>query len=147
MPVTWVLVADRGGARLFTHRGRSKGLQRLEEIPHPEGRLKNGELNADKHGRSFDSTGNGRHAMSTSESPTEHLAARFARELAHRLDQGSQQQRYERLVLVAAPRFLGMLRGAMGATAKSTVMATVNKDLSGVQDRDLPEYLSGLLPL
>lgn len=147
MPITWVLVADRGGARLFEHHGRSSGLQRVADIPHPQGRLKNGELNADKHGRSFDSSGNGRHAMGTSESPAEHVAASFARKLAQRLNQGGQQHRYERLVLVAAPRFLGSLRNALSNAAKTAVIATINKDLSGVQDRDLRTHLADVLPL
>jgi hypothetical protein len=43
MNTTWILVAHRGGARLFESPGPGKGLQLVEDIPHPEGRLKSGE--------------------------------------------------------------------------------------------------------
>lgn len=147
MTITWVLIADRGGARLFEHRRRSSGLQLLQDLPHPEGRMKNGEIDADKHGRSFDTFGAGRHAMSTSQEPTEHLAAQFARELADVLNQGFQQHRFERLILVAAPRFLGDLRNSLSDTTKTAIKATLNKDLSGIPEQDLPQHLSDLLPL
>ena len=48
MTTTWILIAHRGGARLFEHTGRSAGLKLLQDIPHPEGRLKNQDINADK---------------------------------------------------------------------------------------------------
>jgi len=148
MKTTWILIAHRAGARLFEHRGREGGIVLLEDFPHPEGRLKNGEINADKPGRSLDSmrTG-GRHAMAKEHLPTEVVAQRFAKELAGHLDHGRSQNRYERLVLVAEPRFLGTLRGALGAPTAALVDATVDKDLGGVESRDLPRYLGEVVAL
>jgi len=147
MPVTWVLIAHRSGARLFEHKGRSTGLVLLHDIPHPEGRLKNGEINADKHGRAFDSRGAGRHAMSTSQEPVDHVAEAFARDLCQRLEQGANANRYERLVLVASPRFLGDLRGCLGDNTRARLLHTLHKDLSGINDRELPSHLSDVLAL
>jgi len=147
MPTTWILIADRGGARLFAHRGRSTGLQLIEEIPHPEGRLKNGDINADKHGRAFDSKGAGRHAMSTSQEPTAQVSTRFAKQLSERLEHGAHQNEFDRLILAAAPRFLGDLRGSLGDNSSSRLTTTLNKDLSGVDERDLPGHFSDILPL
>jgi protein required for attachment to host cells len=146
MATTWVLIADRGGARLFKHRGRTTGLEHLRDIPNPKGRLKNGDINADKHGRAFDSMGAGRHAMGKAE-PVDQVAEQFARDLAGMLDQGFVQKEFKQLVLVAAPRFLGDLRGALSDNTKAAIKDTINKDLSGINERELPKHLAEVLPL
>ena len=61
----WILVAHRGGARLFENKGPGKGLNLLHDIPHPAGRLKNKDSGTKKPGRSSDSLKQARHAMSS----------------------------------------------------------------------------------
>lgn len=141
MRKTWVLVAHRSGARLFENRGPGKGLELVQDLEHPAGKLKNHEIDSDKHGRSFDRRGAGRHAYTTEQDPTTHIAAQFARELAALLEDGRNQQRYEQLVLVAEPRFLGRLRAALSAQTAARVSATLDKDLGGIEARDLPKHL------
>jgi protein required for attachment to host cells len=145
MDTTWILIADRAGARLFEQKGRGKPLTMLQDLPHPEGRLKNQDIDADKHGRAFDSMGQGRHAMSTEQAPTDRVAQRFAKELAQRLDQGRTQNAYSRLILVAEPAFLGTLRAALPEPLNAKVTATVNKNLTHVKERDLPDHLGDAL--
>ncbi len=113
---TWILVAHRGGARLFENKGPGKGLNLLHDIPHPAGRLKNKEIGADKPGRSFDSRGQSRHSLSTEQEPTAHVTEQFAKQLSTMLDDGRRQQLYGKLVLVAEPRFLGSLRARLERT-------------------------------
>lgn len=141
MGKTWILVAHRSGARLFESRGPRKGLERLQNLEHPAGKLKNRQIDSDKHGRSFDRRGSGRHAYTTEHEPTTHVAAQFAKQLAAVLEEGRVQQRYARLVLVAEPRFLGILRAELSAPIASLVSGTLDKDLGGVEDRDLPKHL------
>ncbi len=145
MTTTWILVAHRSGARLFESSGPGKGMQLVEDIPHPEGRLKNHEINADKPGRAFDKVGGGRHSMSKEHEPTEQLSMRFAKSLGDRLDRGRIENRYGNLVLVAEPRFLGELRATLAAPTAALVSATLDKDLIGVENRDLPAHLSAVV--
>lgn len=144
---TWIVIAHRGGARVFEHRGPGKGLEPVAALEHPAGKLKNREIDSDKQGRAFDRHGAGRHAYSREQEPTEHLAGQFAREVADLIEDGRTGQKYERLVLVAEPRFLGMLRAALSPQAASLVSATLDKDLAGVEDRDLPKHLREIVPL
>jgi len=141
MGKTWILVANRSGARLFESRGPGKGLELLQILEHPAGKLKNGEIDADKHGRSFDRRGYGRHAYSTEHDPATHVAEQFAKQLAELLEQGRTRQQYARLVLVADPRFLGILRAALPAPTAALVSGELDKDLAAVEPRDLPRYL------
>lgn len=143
----WILVAHRGGARLFENKGPGKGLNLLHDIPHPQGRLKNKDIGADKPGRSFDSHGQGRHALGTEQEPTAHVAEQFAKQLSSMLDDGRNRQRYRKLVLVAEPRFLGNLRAALSSPTAALVTAAVGKDLGGVEPHNMPKYLDQVIRL
>lgn len=143
----WILVAHRGGARIFENKGRGKGLHLLRSIPHPQGRLKNKDIGADKPGRGFDRQGQGRHALATEQEPTAHVAEQFAKQLSSMLDDGRHQQRYEKLVLVAEPRFLGNLRAALSPPTAALVTAAVGKDLGGVESHNMSKYLGEVIRL
>lgn len=145
MDTTWILVADRAGARLFEQPGRGRPLTLLRDFPHPEGRLKNQDFDADKHGRAFDSMGQGRHAMSTEQAPTDRAAERFAKELTQALDQGRNQNAYAHVVLVAEPAFLGVLRAALPGPLADKVTGTVNKNLTQLGERELLDHLGDAL--
>ena len=67
--------------------------------------------------------------------------------MAAKLRDGRTQQRFGQLVLVAEPRFLGFLRGALDPVSEGMLAGTVNKDLAHVEVRDLAPHLSHLLPV
>jgi protein required for attachment to host cells len=141
----WVLVAHRSGARLFENRGPGKGLELLQTVDHPAGKLRNREIDSDKHGRSFDRRGAGRHAYSTEQNPTMHIAELFAKQLADMLDEGRTHQRYAQLVLVADPRFLGILRTALTPPTAALVAASLDKDLGNADAGELAKKLEDLI--
>ena len=111
MSKPWIVVADQSKARIFTVDTPRGPLQQIEELEHPEGRERIQELTSDLPGRAFDSSGvGGRHAMSTSVDPKEQEAIRFAKHIAEHVRSGCTQGRCDRLMLVAGPPFLGLLR-------------------------------------
>lgn len=69
-------------------------------------------------------------------------AMKFAQELAGRLDKGRVDHEYDRLVLVAPPHFLGLLKGTLDGQVQKLLAHTVDKDLTSIQARELPERLS-----
>jgi len=144
MKRTWVVVAHRAGARIFEHTGPS-ALRLVDEVAHAQGRKKSSELESDAPGMSSSRTGTGRHPMPKEETAHDHVAAAFARDLAGRLDAGRKDNRLEGIVLVAEPRFLGMLRGALHAQTAALVDASINKDLANAPAHELPRHLEGVL--
>ncbi len=146
MKNTWILIAHRGGARIFENRGPGKGLNLVQEIRHPEGRLKSKEIGSDEPGRSFDSHGL-RHSLQTEVAPAAHVTGIFARELAGILDEGRVRQRYARLVLVAEARFLGILRAALSRETSALVTTALVKDLANVEAGEMPERLRDVIQL
>lgn len=147
MTTTMVIVASRTGARLLTLAGPGKPLQTWRELQHPEGRLMNREVNADRPGRVHDRVGPARHAMAKEEPPHERSAADFAREVAQATEEARNAHAFDDVVLVAEPGFLGMLRQALDAVTNDRVRGTVQKDLAAVETRDLAPYLEEVLPV
>lgn len=147
MAATWVLVAHRAGARIFENDGRGTGLSLVRELSNEEARLKDIELESDKHGRTFDRFGPGRHAVERQESHHERAAANFARTLAGALDEGRTAGSFAQIVLVAEPRFLGMLRAALSDPTAKQIKTELRKDLAGVSEHELPKHIDGLIPL
>jgi protein required for attachment to host cells len=148
MTTAWILVANRIGARLFENPGPGQGLRPVRDISHPEGHLRNQDINADKPGRSHDSmqTG-GRHAMGKENDPKEQELTRFSRHLAEILEEGRTHNRYARLILVAEPRFLGHLRTALNKKTSGMVSATLDKDLCEISDAELEKRIGEVATL
>jgi protein required for attachment to host cells len=145
MNKTWILVAHRGGARLFEAKGSGGGLMLLQDIPHPEGKLKDKDLGSDEPGRGFDSHG-ARHAFQQEQGPAARIAEQFAKHLAALLDDGRVGHRFQRLVLVAEPHLLGLIRAALPQETAAMVDKTINKDLGHVSVHELPGHLEGAVP-
>jgi protein required for attachment to host cells len=123
MGQTWVVVADGGAARIFAAPTPTGALEELETFVHPEGRLPERELTSDLPGRSFASAGHGRRTMESEVGPRKQAAIDFARLLAARIEAARGRGEVERLILVAAPEFLGHLRDVMGEAARRLVEA------------------------
>ncbi|MFP4244331.1 MAG: host attachment protein [Ectothiorhodospira sp.] len=141
----WVVVADASRARIFSADKSFSTLVEEEDLSHPEARLHAQELETERMGRAFDSTGEGRHALSREAPPKKQEALRFARELCDRLNTARATRRFDKLYIIAAPAFLGILRNCMDDTTQKSVAATVDKNLAAhdVEEirRQLPRFL------
>jgi protein required for attachment to host cells len=127
--ITWILVARRSGAQIWSAHGRGLPLHLVHTIDHPRGRLKAGEINSDRAGSAHDRMGQFSHAMSSEEDATEHVDHEFAKQLASELDQGRMRGDYGHLVLVAPAKLLGRLRAALSEPTRKLSVAEVAKDL------------------
>ncbi|TFH32854.1 MAG: host attachment protein [Myxococcales bacterium] len=146
---TWIVVAHEAGARFFENQGRGTGLELVEEIEHADGRARDRDMASDRPGRSFrkNSGDPSRASMGQSEGPHDRAVSDFARALAHKLEGARVQNRYKRLVLVAPPRFLGLLRSSLDGPTAQLVMVSLDKDFAATKKSDLVERLSEVITL
>ena len=145
MTKTWILVAHKSGARIIESPVYGGALNVVREIDHPEGRLQNSEIDADRGGRVFESAAPAQRGMTREQSATERVAANFARDVASELERGRLDHRFDQLVLVAPPRFLGRMRTAMSDETGKLVSASVSKDLPDVSPEKIREHLSDVI--
>jgi len=143
MDKTWIVVADSSHARIFQVRDAKGTLEEIEDLANPLGRADNRQLASDGHGQYFGPEGRG-HTAPRVEEPVQHEVRQFARHLGHRLDQAAAQNRYQHLALVAAPRFLGLLRDSLDKQTRKLVTAELAKNVSAFARPDIEACLKDL---
>lgn len=144
-----LVVADQSQADFYELDQHDMPLLFVGRLEDAQARLHNRDLKSDRPGRVFDhAPGPGRrgavahHATGSERSPRKVEATRFARRITDALDQARQQRRYDRLVVMAPPAFLGLLRQQMPAAVRAMLTAEIGKDLV----HEPPEALNGYLP-
>jgi protein required for attachment to host cells len=126
-----VVVADEFRAIFYDRRKKFSPLNEVDAMQNDAAREKTGDLMSDRGGRAFDSHGQGRHTMTNEKTdPKTHSAVVFAKDIAERLAADRGQGRYDNLVVVAAPRFLGVLRPAL-STAGVEAEREIDKAVTG----------------
>jgi len=141
---TWVLVSDASGGRFFELSDDGKLVPTYKQEIAGDVRQSR-EIGTDQPGRSHDRMGQGRHSMEAPTDPKRHAKAELAHELGLALDDQRKKHKFDRLIVVAPPQFLGDLRTAMTKPLQDLVVAEVNKDLSGSAPHQLETQLADVL--
>ncbi|HHT9146625.1 MAG TPA: host attachment protein [Candidatus Wunengus sp. YC61] len=140
----WVMVANQAGARIFEGR-KGTPLALVQRIDHPEGQMKNSDIDSDQAGRTFDGASGSRHAMEPEVTAHEQVSIRFAKQLAEIAASGRNANKYYELVLVAEPKFLGRIKSNLDSTTLKSVSQTIGKDFARNSDLEVIEHLKNLL--
>lgn len=110
----------------------------LRSLEYPAGRRRDQDIEQGHPQRSFDKHASGRVGTS---SPHEHAAEAFAHDLADELRRGRLEHGVERIVLVAEPHFLGLVRAKLDEPTERLVVGTLPKDLVDSELEALREQL------
>ena len=128
----WVVVADESQAIIYTRNERRSLLMEFLSLENADARKKNAEILSDRGGRAFDSFGAGRHTMAIEKAdPKRHAATAFAKQVAEHIGKVVHEGKCRGYALIAAPRFLGLLRDAVSRQCKMEPFKTVDKDVVG----------------
>jgi len=145
MDKTIIVVANRSGARIFQYEGPKKSFQLLEELDHPEGRLKNQDFLSGEPGESFDSHGHGRHNLAREVEPKEEDARRFASVIAENLDRRRQSNHLKKIVLAAEGGFMGLIKDSLTKETSKIISNYVAKDLAKIENRAIHSHFENVL--
>ena len=141
--VTWVIVADASVAEIFSRRKRFGSLETVHRLEEPDARAREQAFGTDAPGRSFDRSGQGRHAMEPDHTVKEHLREVFASRIADDVEAARVEGRFQRLVLVAAPKLLGELRERLSRPALKCISAEFAKDMTGRSPEEIAALIDG----
>ncbi len=144
MSKTWVVVAEKSRARIFELENRRAPLNELQDFTYPEARAHERDLTSDLPGRAFDGMESSSHATGTRVGPKKQEAINFAKDLCDHLDAANGNGHFEKLIIIAAPAFLGLLRKNFSEPLKKQIVKEIDKnlvqhDVEAIQ-ASLPEF-------
>jgi protein required for attachment to host cells len=145
MKSTWILVADNTRARIFTTDTPSSTLDEIEGFTHTEGRLHDREMTTDLPGRIKSADGSG-HAFEQATDPKKHEADNFAHRIAQHLEAAHNANKFEQLLIIAEPTFLGLLRRHLPEHIKKLVCFELDKNIATQSVADIRKHLPDYLP-
>lgn len=148
MDATWIVSANAGRARFFSRTHPATQLEEINDMVNTAARLRTVETESDRIGllaasKSQHKVGAPRPASGyePNQTPDEHQAELFARNVTDFLLQAHQAGRFQHLFLFASPEFLGLLRRLLDPKLASLVRMEINKDYSQFSARQLREQV------
>ena len=142
MATTWIVAADESRARVLQVARPEKRLEEIESMLNPEARLQDRDLQSDAEPRFHGRAGGGPASDREAQGAVEYSAQSFAREVGRYLEKARVEHRFDELVLVAPPKFLGALRKELHKEVEKLVADELPKDLSWLSARELERYLA-----
>jgi protein required for attachment to host cells len=164
MSVTWIVVADSSRTRILTPHekdprpldenvhfvGRAgyagpekypaEHLDEVESLVHPVGQMKRGELESDRPGR-VKAPGVAESYEAKHKDFNHQVAEDFVREIVEYLTHARQEHRFEKLILVAPPLFLGVMRKHLPKALKQLVTCEIDKDYTKLTSDEIRSHL------
>jgi protein required for attachment to host cells len=148
MSALWIVTANAGCAHFFLQSDPSAALEEVGELVNSKASLHTYDTESDRLGQ---------HAASKSahsvgaptqpsgyepnQTPAEHGAELFARNISRFLLHGYQDGHFQRLALIASPEFLGVLRSVLDPRLLDVVTNEINKDYTRCNSRELSAHL------
>lgn len=140
---TYIVVADAARARIFTR--DALNLAEQESLVHAAGRLHEGDLITDRRGADVhESTSTSSRSSGEEGTASQHENELFAKEVAQRLYSARVDNSMEKLILVAPPKFLGLLKEKLDNPTQKLMIHTLSKDLSKASMSDIQNAVSDL---
>ena len=145
MKPTLILVADNSRARFFTAETPTSPLVEIEAMAHIEGRLHDREITSDLPGK-IKGDGKMGHAFEQATDPKKHEADNFAHRIARYLEETHNANRFQQLLMIADPSFLGLLRNQLSENIKKLICFELDKNITTHSVNDIRKHLPTHLP-
>lgn len=139
MPNVRIVVADERQASFFDAVTPRSPLTERGSLHNGRGGKRDIDLETDRPGRRFGGTSGVRHGggnieghhhgVTGEKSTVRHELTLFAKEVARQIETGRARNEFDRLVLVAGPKMLGLLRQSLSPPTQSMLAGEISKDI------------------
>lgn len=136
-----IIVADSARARIFTADSAKSPLNEIETMAHPEGRMHEQNMVSDLPGKASGEGGAGDHAYQEKVEPKKEEMIEFAKRVADYCDDARKANNLNKLIIVAAPAFLGELRNQLSKETSEKVVFELDKNLAHHAVEDIRNHL------
>lgn len=143
--ITWVAAIDGEKAHFFT-KGAERRLNDLNHTLTARPIRTNNETRRVM-GRVHDRIGSARHIVEPHMDDRTQEKRVFAEEVAEYLEGSLAKQKYNRLIVVAPPKLLGVLRKALNKPVKNTIVLELDKDFAHLSPEQIQEHLEKIMPI
>jgi len=140
----WYVVASRTRTRIYQHTGPTTGLDLIETLENPDGRVRGREMHRHKLGAGVARGKAGQertYSLESASDPHELVAVQFAKKIASFLDKKVQKKAFDQVVLVAEPHVLGLIKKELTTKTVDSLGRSIRKDLNKISDTQLPKHL------
>lgn len=134
--VTWILVADGSKARIYASDANKHNLRLMHNLEFPASRMHDADLGSHKPHGIFE-----RNKPESKVHLHHKEEAHFANQLTELLDNGAYKKEFHRLVLIASPKFLGLLRELLSKHVSELIVKEIPKDLTQTNETELKDYI------
>lgn len=129
-----IVVADERQASFFDAVTPRSPLAERGSLHNERSGKRDSELETDRPGRRFGGTGAGgveghHHGVTGEKSTVLHELTLFAKEVARKIETDRARNEFDRLVLVAGPKMLGLLRQSLSNPTQSMLAGEISKDI------------------
>ena len=138
----WVVVCDGGKALILENSGSPAAVKLDTREVHEHANAPTHQQGTDQPGRVHQSFGNARSAVEQTDWHDEAERV-FLESLARRLDVAIAAGETSDLIIIAAPRALGMLRAAYSPAIRQALRGEIDKDYVKVPIREIEKRLAG----
>ena len=136
MSKTWVVVAESSRAKIFELENRNAPLVEIQGFAHTPSRLHQKELTSDLPGRTP-----GRHKLIQQTTTKENASNEFARSIRNHLSAARSKGKFNKLIIMSPPSFLGRLRKQLGSAINKCVISEIDKNLVRHSTDDIQAHL------
>ena len=147
MDSTWIVAANAGRARFFSRPRPGAIPEEVFDMISPTARERDDAIVTDRVAGEL-AASKSRHnvgqptvpsAYQPHRTPAQHEEDLFARDVAEFVEKAHNEGRFKKLILVASPEFLGVLRKAVEKRLGSVVSLEIDKDYTSATAADLNE--------
>jgi len=137
----WVVVCDGRKALFLENKGDEVYPNLSMRETHEQENEKTSEQGTDRPGRFADASAHGRSAVEQTDWHDQAERA-FLRKIAERLEEAVRKKETESLIIVAAPRALGVLRQLYSHGVKEVLRTEIDKDMVNVPVHEIESRLA-----
>lgn len=138
----WLVVADGAKARFFDTNLKGEPFEELETLENERGRERNREMERDRPGRT--QSGGGQRSAYDEGDKRDIVEAQFAGRVADYLEKARQDDKFDDLVVLAAPKFLGQLRNDFPDSLENAVRFDETVNLTKASRSELQSRFKNL---
>jgi len=148
MTVSWIVAANAGLARVFSQVGVNGDLEEIHDMANKDVQLRTSDTESDQIGQRAASKS--KHSVGAPtqpsgyqphQSPDEHRTELFGREVTEFLLRGYHDHKFQQLVLISSPEFLGLLRKLLDSKLASSMKLEINKDYTHLSTKELRDHI------